>query len=246
MEEASHRGWLANGIDRVGQAWTGDMADALASERLAEKDKEDGTSPVEKDRPGRNREFGKKVKLPPVSTSGGEAHSYHQLPTPTCSSHSKPSSPLTPPQSETSISAILSSVSESTESTSSHENDQTLRDARKRSPSEPALRVNGVSKGRSRSVTTSANKDKDSNPARNGYYARTSGSTANPTVSAGHKPSRGRGRGGASAGRKPAPGDGNGGPTANGAGRGKGGRGAPRSSASTSSGTARGRKPSAH
>jgi len=243
MEEASRRGWMGNGTERVGQAWTGDMADALAVERLAEKDKDDCTSLVEKDRQGKNRDFGKKGKLPTISTSSIETPSHHPLTTPTYDSHSKALltqvSPLTPPRSETSISTRLSSVSESTGSTSSHKNDND--NARKRSPSEPIPRLNGAFKGRSRSVTSSENKD-SSNPPRK-VYSRNTSSTANPMVGTGHKPSRGRGRGGAVAGRKPT-GDGNSGPTANGAGRGRGGRGGQRSS--TSSGPIRGRKPPAH
>jgi len=217
--------------------------------RLAEKDKEDCASPVEKDRQGKVRESGKKVKLSMVSTSSSEVHSHHQLPTPTCSSHSRPlvqTSPLTPPQSEKSISTMLSSVSESTGSTSSHDNDRNLHDARKRSPSDPILRVNGAFKGRSRSVTAGANKDTNS-PTRSRHYGKNSDSTATATVSTGPKLGRGRGRGGAGTGtgRKSATGDGNGGPTAHGgAGRGRGGRGLP--TTSTSSGPARGRRPSAH
>ena len=243
-EEASQRGWMTDTIERVGQAWTGEMADALSAERLEEKDKEDCTSPAEKDRQGRNRDLGKKVKLSPVSTLSSESHPQHQLSTSPCSSHSKApvqSSPLTPPQSEISISTMLSSVSESAESTSSHDN---LHDGRKRSPSEPVLRINGVYKGRSRSLTTASTNKDNSNITRNGYYSRNTGSTANPTVGTGHKPGRGRGRGG---GKKFVPGDSTGGPTASGAGRGsRGGRGAPRSTASTSSGPGRGRKPSTH
>jgi hypothetical protein len=237
IEEALHGGRMLNGIERVGQAWTGGMADALAAGRLAEKDKEDYTSPVEKDRQGRIREFGKKVvKLPQVSNPSSEAYSHHQLPIPTGSKPLAHTSPLTPPNSEKSISTMLSSVSGSTESVSSHENDH---DSRKRSPPEPILRANGAPKGRPRSVTASANKD--SNPTRT-VHSRTGASTANATVGTGHKPGRGRGRGGTGASRKSSTRDGGGGPTTHSTGRGRGSRGA-RPPGSTPSGP---RRPSTH
>ena len=212
-------------IERLGQFWSGETADALAAEQCTVTDKEDMMSPVEKDRPGRFRDGARKARVLSMSTSssssgGGESNTY-QPTTPTRSlpsqSPSQPVFPPTPSHSETSGSTILSSVVESAEHTQVRER-----------PSIPELstsQVDGVIRGRPRAATTPAVRE-----GAKQYHERSGPIGRNARGSGGMRSGRGRGRGAFGAGRNVASGENNGVASTSGSGRGKPGRGSNHSS----------------
>jgi hypothetical protein len=180
-------------IEREGQAWTGDAAEAFARER--EREKEETVSPTvgekEKEtRQGRPR----KAKTPSsISTSSISGTTGSDIsPTSSYFSHSpvRTFSLLTPPNSEGSLSnMVFGGISESAGSESSvHDNFRDLAAlGRKRAPSEPGVLPAAFASGRSRSATASSG---------NGYGSKNSGSYG--TSANGGKSGRGRGGGGGS------------------------------------------------
>jgi hypothetical protein len=159
-EEASKAGRGLVVLERVGQAWTGEVAEAMAA--AAEKEREDSALSSEKDRAGQQRDGHKKAKPSSVSTlwstSGGADN-----PSPTGSYTQSPDqqtfSQLTPPNSEASLSAILPAPApESAWPPPDDAPDARPQLSRKRTPSEPGPNVNGrLSNGRSRSATVALN-----------------------------------------------------------------------------------------
>jgi hypothetical protein len=195
-------------IERAGQTWTGPTADAMAAERVAENEKEEGASIScnEKERHGKLRESRRKARVLSVSTSNSGDNA--QLPTPTGSSYSPSPSlkypPVSPHQSETSVSTVLSSVSSELNSsppkTSTHWRARSSsgavtkekgerQDYFSKSTNTTSGGGSGGSKpGRRRGVSTGA--------ARGGYKKRGLGSDGDPSGSQGTESPR-RGRGGA-------------------------------------------------
>ncbi|KAJ7287738.1 hypothetical protein C8J57DRAFT_1284756 [Mycena rebaudengoi] len=142
VDDAAKSGWGGfTEIERAGQAWVGETADAIAAERTAEKEKEEPTSPVE--RTGKVRESGKRMRLPSVSISSSSGSDVLLPPTPKTVSPTQQHIPLTPPLSDYSISE-----------TGWHGDFQSNR---KRSPSEPNARNQSISKSRARSATAASN-----------------------------------------------------------------------------------------
>jgi hypothetical protein len=237
MDEGIRKGWNPSKIERVGQVWTGDAAEAAMAEVSAGKDKEDCISSMEKEKPGRSRDATRKARLSSVSTSSSssganESQTYPQLPTPTRSAHSQspmqPFSPLTPSHSETSVSTMLSSVIESAEHGSREQNDSWSRFT----DPEDDKQANGVVRGRTRSATVGTVKENGrQNHERVGAIGKTAPGRGSSGGSGPTRVGRGRGRGAGGAGRKSVVGDGSGTPGTNGTGRGKAGRGANHSSA---------------
>lgn len=135
--DAHKNEWIST-VERVGQTWTGPMADTMAAERAAENEKEEGASisSNDKERYGRLREGRRKARVLSVSTSNSGENA--QLPTPTGSTYSPSPSlnPVSPHQSEISVSTALSAVSETVESAHSNGVDHNG-SAHKRAPSEP-------------------------------------------------------------------------------------------------------------
>ncbi|KAJ7497137.1 hypothetical protein FB451DRAFT_1210259 [Mycena latifolia] len=142
-EDAVKRGWGGFAeVQRAGHDWIGETADAFAAERLAEKEKEEVTSPVE--RVGKPRESGKRVRMPSVSISSSSGSDVLLPLTPTTSPVQH--TPLTPPLSDYSISEADTAWLRDCSSSN-----------RKRSPSEPNTRNLGTSKPRTRSTTAASN-----------------------------------------------------------------------------------------
>ncbi|KAJ7502764.1 hypothetical protein B0H11DRAFT_1853798 [Mycena galericulata] len=200
VEDAMKRGWGGYAeVERAGHVWTGETAEAFAAERLAEKEKEEPASPVE--RVVKTRESGKRVRMPSVSISSSSGSSDVPLPlTPTTSPVQH--TPLTPPLSDYSMSETDAAWLREAPSSPSH---------RKRTPSEPTGRNTGSSKPRTRSATTSSSKDPASDRAGSGS-----------TASRGAKQTRGRGGANSNSRGTRRPSGTNGEPSS---GRGKGGRG---------------------
>ncbi|KAJ7755690.1 hypothetical protein DFH07DRAFT_821455 [Mycena maculata] len=201
VEDAVKRGWGGFAeIERAGHVWTGETAEGFAAERLAEKEKEEPASPVE--RAGKTRESAKRVRMPSVSISSSSGSSDVPIPlTPTTSPVQH--TPLTPPLSDYSTSEADASWLKDFPPSPSH---------RKRSPSEPSTRHAGNLKPRTRSATAASN-TKDpvgdragSNTASRGArHARGRGGGANSNsntrgtrrpTGANTESSLGRGRGG--------------------------------------------------
>jgi hypothetical protein len=169
------RGWGAfDEAERAGHAWVGETAESFAAQRLAEKEKEESTSPVE--RMGKARDVGKRVRMPSISISSSSGSDVLLPLTPTTSPVQQ--TPLTPPLSDYSTSeadpAWLKSYTPSD---------------RKRSPSEPSERNAGLSKSRTRSMTAASNV-KETVGDRNAIQT---------TTSRGTKHARGRGGGNSNA-----------------------------------------------
>ena len=193
---------VKDNVERVGQTWTGDAADAFALEM--EREKEEHVPPVgekeKESRPGRPR----KAKTPSISTSGTSGCGSDVSPTSSYFSHSPVRSytlPLTPPNSGGSLSntMMLGGVAESLGPESPvHDNfrDLATLGSRKRAPSEPGLRSMPLANGRIRSVTAPS-KEKV-----NGDGEKTSGHSGSNGMSpsSGFKSGRGRGGRGGSGG----------------------------------------------
>ncbi|KAJ7039262.1 hypothetical protein C8F04DRAFT_323437 [Mycena alexandri] len=175
IEDAVKRGWGGFAeVERAGHVWIGEAAEAHAAERLAEKEKEEAASPVE--RVGKSRESGKRARMPSVSISSSSGSDVLLPLTPTTSPIQH--TPLTPPLSDYSVSEVdpawLRTYAPSN---------------RKRSPSTPNMQNAGTSKPRTRSSTAALN-------SRDTTGDRDTGSNASGTASrGGAKPARGRGGG---------------------------------------------------
>ncbi|KAJ6558580.1 hypothetical protein DFH09DRAFT_1163263 [Mycena vulgaris] len=142
-EDVVKRGWGGFAeVQRAGHDWIGETADAFAAERLADKEKEEATTLVE--RVGKTRESGKRVRMPSVSISSSSGSDSLLPLTPTTSPIQH--TPLTPPLSDYAMSEADAAW---------------LRDCspsnRKRAPSEPSVRNAGTSKARTRSATAASN-----------------------------------------------------------------------------------------
>lgn len=186
--EAQKYEWIST-AERAGQAWTGPKAEAMAAERAAENEKEEGTSVScnEKDKHGKYRDGRRKGRMLSVSISNSIDNM--QLPTPTSSSYSPSPSLknplLSPHQSETSISTALSSVSEAVELAPSTRDDHS--DDHRHSPSEPESNSTKASTHwHTRSSSGVPTKDKGE---RQDYFSKNTHST----TGAGAKPGRRRG-----------------------------------------------------
>ena len=186
--EAEQSGSSPDPEERVGQAWTGPAADAMAAERAAETEKEHVAAMNEKERLGKLREGGRKTRSLSVNISNHGDNA--QLPTPTDSSYSRSPvlkySPLSPPPSacECSVSTALSSVSESTESNSSNGIDHS--GAHVRAPSEPSSSPTKTpTHWRARSTSGTASSSKED---RADYFSsKSTGSTSNGGNKAGRR-----------------------------------------------------------
>jgi hypothetical protein len=170
-KEAEQKGWTSYAEERLGQVWIGPMAEVMAAERAAEAEKEQVAATNERERLGKLREGGRKVRSLSVNVSNPGDNA--QLPTPTDSSHSRSPvmkyTPLSPPPSasEFSVSTALSSVSESAESNSSNGNDHI--GTHKRAPSEPSSSpVKESMHWRTRSASGTTPKDKGD---RSGFFS---------------------------------------------------------------------------
>lgn len=191
IEEAVKRGWSGfSEIERTGCVWTGEKAEALAADRVAEEE-DAATSPVER---GKTREpAAKRVRVPSVSISSSSGSDVLPL-TPTTSPMQH--TPLTPPLSDSSTLEL--DATSPTETTYS---------SRKRSPSEPNTRSGGLYKARARNVTANSKESADEHdlsPIASGTgfrgvkYARGRGAARGTARSTGNgaTSSSGRGRGG--------------------------------------------------
>ncbi|KAJ7647484.1 hypothetical protein FB45DRAFT_893564 [Roridomyces roridus] len=185
------KGWSGFAeIERSGHAWTGETAEAFAAERLAEKEREEPPSPVE--RLGKTREAGKRVRLPSVSVSSSSGSSDIPLPLTPTASPTQHHTPITPPLSDYSTSEADAAWQRHCPPSPSH---------RKRAPSEPSTRNPGNATPRTRSATTSSSKDsagERGGAARGGKSSRGRGgaSTRGARRAAGSNAESGRGRGG--------------------------------------------------
>ncbi|KAJ7121231.1 hypothetical protein C8R46DRAFT_111277 [Mycena filopes] len=217
IEDAVRRGWGGFAeVERAGHAWIGEAAEAYAAERLAEKEKEDATSPVV----GKSRESGKRARMPSVSISSSSGSDVLLPLTPTTSPTQH--TPLTPPLSEYSVSEADAAWLRTC--ASSH---------RKRSPSTPNIQT-GTSKPRTRSSTAAST-------GRDTTGDRIAGSSASGAASrGGAKPTRGRSGGAPSNTRGPRKPSGNN--TAESTGRGARG---PRGPKNANTDAARPRRPAA-
>ncbi|KAJ7782966.1 hypothetical protein B0H16DRAFT_1494891, partial [Mycena metata] len=180
IEDAVKRGWGGFAeVERAGHVWIGEAAEAHAAERLAEKEKEETTSPVE--RVGKSRESGKRARMPSVSISSSSGSDVLLPLTPTTSPIQH--TPLTPPLSDYSVSeadaAWLRTYAPSN---------------RKRSPSTPNTQNAGTSKPRTRSSTAASNSRDTTGDRSNALGTASRG---------GAKPARGRGGGANSNARGP-------------------------------------------
>ncbi|KAJ6607772.1 hypothetical protein B0H10DRAFT_2070377 [Mycena sp. CBHHK59/15] len=182
-------------VERPGQSWVGEIADALAAERMTEKE-ESLSSPIE--RTSKGRESGKRVRVPSVSISSSSGSDVLLPSTPKTTSPIQ-HTPLTPPLSDYSMSEADPGWHKDVQSNP------------KRSPSEPVSRNLGISKPRTRSATAASN-------TRETPVDR-SGAQPVPSSTAGRGGKHVRGRSGSSTRgtRKPA---GNGGELSSGRGRG--------------------------
>ncbi|KAJ7675085.1 hypothetical protein B0H17DRAFT_1140518 [Mycena rosella] len=214
-EDAVKRGWVGFAeVQRAGHDWVGETAEAFAAERLADKEKEEATSPME--RVGKMRESGKRARMPSISISSSSGSDVLLPLTPTTSPIQH--TPLTPPLSDYSTSEADTAWLRDCSSSN-----------RKRAPSEPTARNQGIPKPRTRSATAASNAKETTGdrPAvqsaanRGGKHPRGRGGSANSNArgarrSAGsnaESSSSGRGRGGrgpktpnseATRGRRPA------------------------------------------